>query len=338
MAKERVRLTKYDPGTFRGRFDVIVWIVFLAFFFLAGKLWFFQVIRGDELKLRSESNRIRFQEVRPLRGQVLDRDGNILVDNMPSFDVSMIPELAKNSGDVLERMTFFDGERAGRWKRQLERNEDRKPFVPVRLERDVSWQNLALIESNAFHLPGVVVDVVPVRDYRFGEMAAHILGYVGEACGDETDGGSPEAYRPGDMVGKIQQKCREWKQPLPETPGQMNRCIKESLALAYRRTLEKIEAAAGFSIPCVHIIGGGVQSTLLNRFAASAMNRPVLAGPIEAAAAGNLCAQFMAAGELGGLSDARRVVRDSFEVQEFLPENASAWDEAYGRFLKIVSN
>lgn len=202
MAKERVRLTKYDPGTFRGRFDVIVWIVFLAFFFLAGKLWFFQVIRGDELKLRSESNRIRFQEVRPLRGQVLDRDGNILVDNMPSFDVSMIPELAKNSRDVLERMTFLESERTDRWKRRIERNEDRKPFVPVRLERDVSWQNLALIESNAFHLPGVVVDVVPVRDYRFGEMAAHILGYVGEAFCDETDGGSPEGYRPGDMVGK----------------------------------------------------------------------------------------------------------------------------------------
>jgi rhamnulokinase len=145
-------------------------------------------------------------------------------------------------------------------------------------------------------------------------------------------------FEPGDMVGKIQQKCRQWNQPVPETPGQMNRCIKESLALAYRRTLEKIEAAAGFTIPYVDIIGGGAQSALLNRFAASAMNRPVLAGPIEAAAAGNLCTQFMAAGELGGLSDARRVVRDSFEVQEFLPENASAWDEAYGRFLKIVSN
>jgi rhamnulokinase len=145
-------------------------------------------------------------------------------------------------------------------------------------------------------------------------------------------------FEPGDMVGKIQQKCRQWNQPVPETPGQMNRCIKESLALAYRRTLEKIEAAAGFTIPYVHIIGGGAQSALLNRFAASAMNRPVLAGPIEAAAAGNLCAQFMAAGEMGGLSDARRVVRDSFEVQEFLPENASAWDEAYGRFLQIVSN
>jgi rhamnulokinase len=64
----------------------------------------------------------------------------------------------------------------------------------------------------------------------------------------------------------------------------------------------------------------------------------VLAGPIEAAAAGNLCAQFMAAGELGGLNDARRVVRDSFEIKEFFPENVFAWDEAYGRFLQIVSN
>lgn len=202
MAKENVRLTKYDPGAFRGRFEAIVWIIFLAFFFLAGKLWFFQIIRGDELKLRSEGNRIRFQEVKPLRGLVLDREGNILVDNMPSFDVSMIPELAKNSREVMDRLTFLEDECTDRWKRQLDRNGYRKPFVPVRLERDVSWKHLAVIEANTFQLPGVVVDVVPVRDYRLGEMMAHILGYVGEAGCEETDGGSDETYRPGDMVGK----------------------------------------------------------------------------------------------------------------------------------------
>lgn len=202
MAKENARLTKYDPGTFRRRFDVIVWVVFLAFFFLAGKLWFFQIIRGGELKQRSESNRIRFQEIKPLRGLVLDREGNILVDNIPSFDVSMIPEMAKNSREVLERLTFLEDESGDRWKKHLKKNGGRKPFVPVRLERDVSWKELALIEMNAFQLPGIVVDVVPVRDYRFGEKAAHILGYVGEVGSDELEEGMIEQYRPGDLVGK----------------------------------------------------------------------------------------------------------------------------------------
>lgn len=150
------------------------------------------------------------------------------------------------------------------------------------------------------------------------------------------DPDDPLFFQPGDMIGKIQRKCKDWKQPVPETPAEMNRCIKESLALAYRRTLEEIEAAAGFTIPWVHIIGGGAQSTMLNRFTASALGRPVLAGPIEAAAAGNLCAQFISRGEISGLDEARGIVRDSFDIQEYLPENNAGWDEAYGRFLEIV--
>jgi rhamnulokinase len=150
------------------------------------------------------------------------------------------------------------------------------------------------------------------------------------------DPDDPLFFQPGDMIGKIQRKCRDWKQPVPETPAEMNRCIKESLALAYRRTLEEMEAAAGFTIPCVHVIGGGAQSTMLNRFTASALGRPVLAGPIEAAAAGNLCAQYISRGEISGLDEARRIVRDSFEIQEYLPERDAGWDEAYGRFLEIA--
>jgi rhamnulokinase len=138
------------------------------------------------------------------------------------------------------------------------------------------------------------------------------------------------------MIGKIQRKCKEWKQPVPETPAAMNRCIKESLALAYRRMLERIEIAAGFTFPCLHIIGGGAQSALLNRFTASAIGRPVLAGPYEAAAVGNLCAQFISAGEIKGLDEARRIVRASFEIKEYLPERNAGWDDAYARFLEIA--
>lgn len=146
----------------------------------------------------------------------------------------------------------------------------------------------------------------------------------------------PVFFEPGDMVEKIRRQCMTTNQPLPETPGEITRCIKESLALAYRNTLEHIESATGNAISHVHIIGGGAQSTLLNRFAASAMGKPVFAGPFEAAAIGNLCAQFVAAGDLGGLSDVREIIRNSFAIQEFLPENAAEWDDAYGRFIRII--
>lgn len=146
----------------------------------------------------------------------------------------------------------------------------------------------------------------------------------------------PIFFEPGEMVEKIRRQCIETNQPAPETPGEITRCIKESLALAYRNTLEHIEKETGYSIPHVHILGGGAQSILLNRFAASAMGKPVYAGPLEAAAIGNLCAQFVAAGELGGLSDARQIIRDSFMIQEFLPENNAEWNDAYGRFLQMI--
>ncbi len=145
----------------------------------------------------------------------------------------------------------------------------------------------------------------------------------------------PLFFERGDMVGRIQSRCREWNQPVPETVGELTRCILESLALAYRATLQELEEITGFSISSIHIIGGGGRSTLLNRFAASAMDRPVSAGPLEAAAVGNLCAQFLAAGEMEDLSEARRAVCASFNIREFLPENASSWDDAFERFLLI---
>jgi sugar (pentulose or hexulose) kinase len=117
--------------------------------------------------------------------------------------------------------------------------------------------------------------------------------------------------------------------------GELTRCILESLALAYRATLQELEEITGFAVSSIHIIGGGARSTLLNRFAASAMDRPVSAGPLEAAAVGNLCAQFLAAGEMEALSEARRAVRASFDIREFLPENASTWNDAFERFLLI---
>jgi rhamnulokinase len=142
-------------------------------------------------------------------------------------------------------------------------------------------------------------------------------------------------YPAGDMAGRVRDYCARTGQPVPASPGELNRCVKESLALAYRRTLEKIEAETGKTIPCVHIIGGGAQSTLLNRFAASAMDRTVLAGPFEATALGNTTAQLAAAGEIKDIGEARQVIADSFKLQEFVPQDRQAWEDAYGRFLSL---
>jgi sugar (pentulose or hexulose) kinase len=144
-------------------------------------------------------------------------------------------------------------------------------------------------------------------------------------------------FQPGNMIGKIQSMCRETNQPIPETIGEISRCVLESLALTYRDTLGLLEEIEGYPIPVVHIIGGGSQSNTLNQMAASAMNRPVWAGPCEAAAIGNLCAQWIAAGEIKDVPEARQIIRQSFEIQEYTPGNHTQWDDAFERYKEIIA-
>jgi rhamnulokinase len=148
----------------------------------------------------------------------------------------------------------------------------------------------------------------------------------------------PDAARfgqPDNMPKKIADYCRQTGQPAPETHGQFTRCVLESLALLYRVTLEDVERLTGRSIERLHIVGGGSQSDLLNQFAASATQREVLAGPVEATAAGNALLQALALEELPSLAALRTVVRDSFSVRTFRPTDQDAWHRAYKRFSHL---
>ena len=141
--------------------------------------------------------------------------------------------------------------------------------------------------------------------------------------------------KPGEMPETISAYCRETGQPAPETPGQYTRCILESLALSYRTTLSEIEQITGRSIARLHIVGGGSQSALLNQFAANAIQRQVIAGPVEATAAGNILIQAISLGQVESLAALRKIVRNSFPLQTFEPLDAESWQEAYDRFTQL---
>jgi rhamnulokinase len=149
---------------------------------------------------------------------------------------------------------------------------------------------------------------------------------------DPTD---PRFMAPDGMPERIAAVCRERGEPVPSGPGAMMRCILESLALLYRRTREQLEQITGDPITRLHIVGGGSQNALLNQFAANALQVPVVAGPVEATAAGNLLIQAQALGKLGSLTEVRRVVRNSFEVRRFEPQDGAAWEAAYARFRAL---
>ncbi|MCC6446765.1 MAG: rhamnulokinase [Armatimonadetes bacterium] len=140
---------------------------------------------------------------------------------------------------------------------------------------------------------------------------------------------------PGDMPAEIRRFCRQTGQPEPESKGEIIRCSLESLALKYRWTVESLEQILGKRLSVIHLVGGGTQNRLLSQFTADATGRPAVAGPIEATAIGNILMQALARGYVSSLSQAREVVRNSFEVITYEPRNTAAWDEAYGRYLNI---
>jgi rhamnulokinase len=141
---------------------------------------------------------------------------------------------------------------------------------------------------------------------------------------------------PPDMAKAIQDFCRETGQPVPKSEGELVRCAYESLALKYRQVLGWLEELTGDPIEVVHIVGGGSRSTILNQFTADACQRPVMAGPVEATAMGNLLVQARASGELSSLGEMRQVVRKSSEVTTCLPGKPEPWEAAYERFALLV--
>ena len=144
-------------------------------------------------------------------------------------------------------------------------------------------------------------------------------------------------FSAGHMEEKIQDFCRKTGQPVPETPGQIARCIYESLALKYRWALERLEEIKGAKLDALNIVGGGIQNKLLNQMVADSIDRPVVTGPIEGAAIGNLLLQAVALGELKNLDEVRQVVRNSETVVTYEPLHTQAWEDAFGRLLSYGS-
>ena len=147
----------------------------------------------------------------------------------------------------------------------------------------------------------------------------------------------PRFLNPPDMPVEIVASCRESGQIVPETPAAIMRCVLESLALTYRLVLERTEQLVGRRFAGLHVVGGGTRNALLMQFTANAIGRPVWSGPAEATAVGNLLAQLIATRCITSIAEGRQLVRDSFPLAMFGPQQTGAWDAAYDRFLTMRS-
>jgi rhamnulokinase/L-fuculokinase len=137
------------------------------------------------------------------------------------------------------------------------------------------------------------------------------------------------------MPSRIREFCKKTGQHVPETIGEVVRCIFESLVLCYRQTIEAIENMTGKHYSSINIVGGGTKEQILCQYAADASNRVVYAGPVEATAMGNIAMQAISSGEIKDVAQARDVIRNSFDIKVYEPHHTDAWEEAYQRYLSI---
>jgi rhamnulokinase len=140
---------------------------------------------------------------------------------------------------------------------------------------------------------------------------------------------------PDSMIDTIQEYCRDTNQYIPQTIGEISRCIYESLAFRYKQVLMNLQKLADFPIQKLHIIGGGSKNNMLNQFTANATGIPVIAGPSEATAVGNILMQAKASGIVDNKSEMRKIVRNSTSLEVFNPVDIKLWDENYQRYLGV---
>ena len=149
------------------------------------------------------------------------------------------------------------------------------------------------------------------------------------------DPDAPEFVPAGNIPRRVQEYCRKTGQPVPETKGEILRCIYDSLSLKYRYAVGQIETCTEKQYAALHIVGGGVKDTLLCQLTADALGKPVVAGPVEATVYGNLVLQLLALGAVKDLKEAREIVRRSDKVNTFTPNADAQVENAYKTFLEV---
>ena len=166
----------------------------------------------------------------------------------------------------------------------------------------------------------LIQEVARKQDYRYSYQELASLACRTPAFTSLIDVNDPRFLNPIDMIAEIQNYCRETRQKVPETAGEIARCVYDSLALCYATELKELEKITGRKITHLHIVGGGSNNKFLNQLTADTCGVTVLAGPNEATAIGNIMVQMVATKGFGTLSEGRKKIKRSFSIEEFQPK------------------
>ena len=181
------------------------------------------------------------------------------------------------------------------------------------------------------------MESTPIKRINLGHNELQKQAMAAEPFRSLINPDDPRFAAPSSMVQAIQQYCLQSSQPVPETLGEICRCIFDSLALRYRQVFDWLQEFAPFKLETLHIIGGGSQNSCLNQFTANSTGATVLAGPQECTAIGNIMLQAKTAGLVNDIWQMRQIIANSIELVKYEPQDNKTWDEAYQKYLNITN-
>ncbi|MFH0814008.1 MAG: penicillin-binding protein 2 [Pseudomonadota bacterium] len=188
--------------TLSQRLAIVYYFIFIGFLIIFFRIWDLQILKGDYYYDLSENNRIKIQEIIAPRGIVYDRNGTMLANNTPSFDISLLHQGIGCSQKILPLLSQILQIGPEEINRKMNESKQLPRFRPIKIKMDVSRRELSLVEFFKLDLPNVVIEVFPKRTYPLGKGLAHVIGYLGKV--NEFELRLPEyaGYNPGDIIGK----------------------------------------------------------------------------------------------------------------------------------------
>ena len=184
------------------RTDAATLVIVFFILVILSRLWFLQIHYGGRYREKADNNRVRMLDVVAPRGNILDREGRTVLTNRPSFNIVWVKEDSPDPDEIIKKLSRILGEEIAVLLKRVREASDNPRHIPIMMKEDIDWKTLVYIENNHFELPGVRIEVLPRRDYLYGDMASHLLGYLGEINRKELAERKWDDYQSGDQIGK----------------------------------------------------------------------------------------------------------------------------------------
>ena len=234
-----------DLDYFKVRIMTLSSVLVIFFVLVIARLWFLQIQNGAYFDKLAYKNRVRSLEIIAPRGNIFDRSNREVVTNRPSFNVVWMRENKKIDNSFLQTMAKILHVKADELLIRIRKNAHSPLHVPIILAEDIDWKTLAYVENKKPELPGIRIEVVPLRTYHFEDLASHLIGYLGQINEKELEKRADEGYRPGDLIGKMGLEKLEQA----TLRGEKGKSYSEVNAKGFeQRSLQDIEALPGNDI------------------------------------------------------------------------------------------